>query len=80
MGDSASAVHNKIMKNGWMEWGGGRHVDFRKLYRRRVKRKFERVSREEIIEGVDEGEQNGYGKYDEGDLCERDMFFDDLYY
>lgn len=73
MADSTSAVHNKIFHGDWKEWYGNR--DFLKLQRRRVKRRFGRVSREEITEGIDEGELTGYGKYDESDLLGRDMFF-----
>lgn len=76
MADSASAVYQKIMNGNWEEWVGNSYC---KLKRRKVKRKFARVSREEITEGIDEGEETGYGKYDEGDLCERDMFFDDRF-
>jgi hypothetical protein len=76
MADPASAIHNKLFHCDWKEWDSYTNKDFRKLQRRKVKRKFDRVSREEIEAGIDEGEMDGYGKYDESDLMERDMFFD----
>lgn len=73
MADSASTIHNKIFHGDWKEWYGNR--DFLKLQRRRVKRRFDRVSREEVEAGLDDGAVDGYGKYDDIDM-ERDMFFD----
>lgn len=75
MADSASAVHNKIFHGNWKEWYGNR--DFLKLQRRRVKRRFERVSRVEVEAGLDDCVEGPYGSMDEGD--EREMFFDDRF-
>lgn len=75
MADSTNSIYQKIMKGNWEEWVGNGYC---KLKRRKVKRKFNRVSREEIGAGIDDGEADGYGKYDESDLCERNMFFDNL--
>lgn len=76
MADSTNTVHSKIFHGNWKEWYGNR--EFLKLQRRRVKRRFAKVSREEVEAGLDDGAVDGFGKYDEGDLCERDMFFDEL--
>lgn len=78
MGGAANTIHHKIFHGGWKEWGGWENKDFRNIQRRRVKRKFAQVSREEIEAGVDEGEWDWYGRYDQGPIEGRgEMFFDE---
>ncbi len=74
----ANTIHHKILHCDWKEWYGNR--EFRDRQRRKVKRKFSRVSREEIGAGVDDGEWDWYGRYDQGPIEGRgEMFFDEDY-
>lgn len=74
MADSTNTIYQKIMYGNWEEWTGNVYC---KVKRRHVKRKFNRVSREEVEEGLDDCVEGPYGSMDEGDG--REMFFADRF-
>lgn len=73
MADSTSTIYKRILWS-WRNW---HNPTIKRKYGRKCKRKFSRVSREEIEAGLDDGAVDGYGKYDEGDLGGDYMFFDE---